>query len=144
MMYWVCKWLSTLSSFHWSAGYYCPSPAMTWPMGECEGGYYCPGGDDTPTPSTECTMGYCCPLGSALPLPCPGGEYCAEDLMSNTSGLCDAGYYCYSKAITPTPNDGNVTGTVSLLFLCVCVYKTTSCLIFIWTYGMNIRYHQKQ
>ena len=102
---------------------------MTWPMGECEGGYYCPGGDDTPTPSTECTMGYYCPQGSALPLPCPGGEYCAEDLMSNTSGLCDAGYYCYSKAITPTPNDGNVTGKASLPFLyyaieqwiCVCV-----------------------
>ncbi|XP_071505048.1 uncharacterized protein [Diadema antillarum] len=93
-----------------TAGYYCPSPALTWPVGECDGGYYCPGGDDTATPTTECTMGYYCPQSSSQPIPCPGGEYCADDRMSNTSGPCDAGYYCFSKATVSAPTDGNVTG----------------------------------
>ncbi|PIK41162.1 hypothetical protein BSL78_21986 [Apostichopus japonicus] len=96
------------------AGYYCASNGLPWPSGLCEGGYYCDGGSTTATPSgsggDRCLAGTFCPPGSPYPTPCDGGSYCAADLMTNTSGLCDPGYYCHLRATVPNPNDGNVTG----------------------------------
>ena len=49
--------------------------------GECDPGFYCPGGQDTRDPSLfVCTTGHYCEVGSANPEPCPNGTY------SNTTG----------------------------------------------------------
>jgi len=50
--------------------------------GDCDAGYYCPGGDSVPNPAaTICTVGHYCPQGSPSPTPCPAGTY------SNSLGL---------------------------------------------------------
>ena len=49
-------------------------------------------------------------MGSSAPVACDPGHYCASDYLSNTSGLCDGGYYCYASNVYPDPNVNNVTG----------------------------------
>ena len=65
-----------------------------YPDGLCDPGYYCDGGDDTPTPMDKlCWPGHFCEVGSVLPELCPNGTY----QYSNGSDACDdcpAGYYC--------------------------------------------------
>ena len=56
-----------------------------------------------------CMAGYYCPAGASYAIPCPGGEYCAGEGLNQTSGICDAGFYCTIKAVVPNPEDG-VTG----------------------------------
>ena len=49
--------------------------------GECDAGFYCPGGQDARDPALfSCTAGHYCLLGSANPEPCPNGTF------SNTTG----------------------------------------------------------
>ena len=49
--------------------------------GECDAGYYCPGGQDSRDPLLfVCTAGHYCEVGSANHEPCPNGTY------SNTTG----------------------------------------------------------
>ena len=59
-----------------SAGKHCSDVGLTAVSGDCDGGYYCPGGQETATPAThQCTLGHYCPVGSLEQVPCPAGEY---------------------------------------------------------------------
>ncbi|XP_014797053.1 PREDICTED: multiple epidermal growth factor-like domains protein 11 isoform X3 [Calidris pugnax] len=73
-----------------------------------------------------CPPGHYCPEGALLLLqcppgtwsgsegrrsvqecqPCPGGYYCNSSGQRAPSGHCSPGYYCVTKAQTPTPTDG--------------------------------------
>ncbi|NXG34457.1 AB24G protein, partial [Dromaius novaehollandiae] len=73
-----------------------------------------------------CPPGHYCPAGAPLPLqcppgtwsdseggrnlqecqPCPGGYYCNSSGLRAPSGRCSPGYYCVTRAQTPTPTDG--------------------------------------
>lgn len=81
------------------------------------GGYYCSGRaeDDSPADNSgyggHCLAGTYCPMGSSAPVECDGGNYCASDYLNETSGLCDAGFYCHASNVYPNPNESNVTGT---------------------------------
>lgn len=78
---------------------------MALPAGDCDAGYYCPGGAVSRR-EVMCPVGHYCEEGSAQPTPCPSGT------MSNELGnpnityceLCTAGYYCSGT------NNTNVTG----------------------------------
>ena len=63
-------------------GMYCETPGLTLPTGDCNAGYYCPGGSNTSTPLSlsgsmgdTCTLGHYCPAGTANPLACAPGTY---------------------------------------------------------------------
>ena len=47
-------------------GKYCAGTANKQPDGDCDPGYYCPGGDTTNQPATECAAGEYCPAGSSF------------------------------------------------------------------------------
>ena len=93
----------------------------------CPAGKYCPRGSKFPQ---TCPLGSYCLIGDDIretgnPVPCPKatfgareglkmktectdctpGHYCDQEKLSRVSGNCDAGYWCKSKAITPTPID---------------------------------------
>lgn len=66
------------------------------PTANCSAGYYCPGGQDNPTPAGfECTQGHYCPSGSPSPQRCPSGNY-QDDIGQSDCKGCPAGYYCDS------------------------------------------------
>ncbi|KYO38996.1 hypothetical protein Y1Q_0022586 [Alligator mississippiensis] len=93
------------------AGHYCDSPAMTEPK-PCPAGSYCVQGSSHPEPCPEGT--YSNRKGLAGPLecnPCGGGFFCAEQGQTGPSGHCEAGFYCWGRALTPLPTDG-VTGNL--------------------------------
>jgi hypothetical protein len=90
-------------------GKYWAGTGNTQPDGDCDVGYYCPGGDDTNTPTTEWAAGQYCPVGSALNTkwaagtyqaaakqgscdPWPAGKYWV--IGTSTPADCPAGYYC--------------------------------------------------
>ena len=62
-----------------------------------------------------------CPPGTYLPVtgsidetdcvPCLPGHYCDIQGLANTSGQCDARYYCSGQAVYATPNDG-ISGNI--------------------------------
>ncbi len=54
-----------------------------------------------------------CPQGSAHPRPCDAGHYCGMDYLNQTSGICNAGFFCSVNASRPDPMDG-VTGVINL------------------------------
>ena len=57
-------------------GYYCDAYALTSPSGPCTGGFYCPGGQNTSTPTEYvCSPGHECPQGSDSQLACQSGTY---------------------------------------------------------------------
>ncbi|CAB1443713.1 unnamed protein product [Pleuronectes platessa] len=80
---------------------------------ECPVGHYCPSG-------TWSKHQYPCPPGSINPhtrmatpqdcSPCPPGSFCASPGKGVASGQCGAGYYCFSGASSPTPEDRGMTG----------------------------------
>ena len=71
------------------------------PDGYCDAGYYCPGGQDTPSPGDlTCWKGHYCVVGSSLPELCPNGTY-QFDAGRAECDICPAGYYC-------DPAEGNV------------------------------------
>jgi hypothetical protein len=47
-------------------GKYCQGTANKVPDGDCDAGYYCPGGDITNQPTTQCAAGEYCPAGSSM------------------------------------------------------------------------------
>lgn len=71
----------------------------------------------------SCPRGYYCPVGQEFPLPCPvgtfgagerltdvedcttcyGGRFCSQYGLIEPDGVCDPGYYCVDKSMTPTP-----------------------------------------
>ncbi|KAL2295830.1 hypothetical protein Nmel_017354, partial [Mimus melanotis] len=93
------------------AGHFCDSPALTQPK-PCPAGFYCAEGSSKPEPCPEGTFGdrqgLAGPSGCS---PCARGSYCAGPGLSGPSGLCEAGFYCQGRALTPWPTDG-VTGAV--------------------------------
>ncbi|CAN0099917.1 unnamed protein product, partial [Heterosigma akashiwo] len=118
-----------------SGGFYCETEGLSEPTAECDPGYYCGSGSDTPTPdgtygsyigdtcidrtngSTNdvCPVGHYCPQGSSAPTRCPNGtmsSYCGTEGLSAPTGECAAGYYCGEGSSTPTPDsqDGSYTG----------------------------------
>ncbi|KAL7831753.1 hypothetical protein AOLI_G00293010 [Acnodon oligacanthus] len=93
-------------------GYYCPANGSSAEGIECPTGHYCPTG-------TNLKSQYPCPAGTINPytrmaspedcVPCPPGFFCEASGQNAASGLCEAGYFCLSGAVSPTPDDG-VTG----------------------------------
>ncbi|XP_021344324.1 signal peptide, CUB and EGF-like domain-containing protein 3, partial [Mizuhopecten yessoensis] len=88
-------------------GYYCDSPGLIEENGMCDGGFYCPEGQTTATPSAyRCPMGDYCPQGSPAPVVCERGSYNYLDGQA-TCLPCPERFYC-------DPHDlGNVTGIIS-------------------------------
>lgn len=97
-------------------GYFCrlgatkPNPTDGVTGNICPSGHYCPQGSNEPL---ECPIGTFSPVNGSVGLadciPCSPGEYCELPASSQSSGLCDPGYFCLSRATTPTPTNG-VTG----------------------------------
>lgn len=97
------------------SGMYCNHYMLSKPSGYCSSGYYCPGGNRSPTPPHQsCPMGHYCPEASSFPSPCLIGFYlnttknfhiekclpCIPGYACTMNGLafptlsCNAGYYC--------------------------------------------------
>lgn len=77
-----------------TGGMYCAGSGNSIPDGSCSPGFYCPGGQDTPTPyDYNCTMGHYCPEGSDSPLRCASGSY-QDDIGQWDCKGCPAGFYC--------------------------------------------------
>ena len=106
-----------------SAGYYCSLSSISQvPVGQsygdiCLTGHYCPEGTGTPVP---------CPIGTYLPdvgksdvtqcVDCYPGKYCETTGLSNVTGDCSAGYYCFLGANTSTPTDGMNILTFNIIY----------------------------
>ena len=121
-----------------SSGSYCNLLNSTIVTGQCQGGYYCKNGSDSPTPSVGhkgdagiCPEGYYCPAGdSQSPRPCPvgtfnnlthrsninecvkclEGHFCGKPALSSPSGICFAGYYCKRGSSLPNPSNTTQNG----------------------------------
>ena len=78
--------------------YYCDVKGLAEAVDLCLPGYYCPGGDITPT--EICPTGYFCPEGSDSPQPCPAGEYQPQEGLAECE-VCPPGYYCEEATTTP-------------------------------------------
>ena len=75
-------------------GEFCAGHGLSGPSGNCAAGYFCPGGQDTATPSAQqCPLGHHCPVGSHEPSRCSSGFYQDETGQSDCK-LCPAGYFC--------------------------------------------------
>jgi len=93
-----------------SPGYYCETPGLTVPTGQCNAGFYCILSSNASSPSTTdatggpCPAGSYCPTGSSLPIPCAAGKYTDNEQQSSCL-TCPAGYYCEvgSPNITECP-----------------------------------------
>ena len=92
-------------------GKYCSGTAKSAITGTCTAGNFCTLGSTTPTPASAtaiggpCTVGFYCPAGATVKLPCPPKKYCATTLLSDPTGLCDAGYYCVGSATNRAPTN---------------------------------------
>ena len=104
------------------AGQYCNTSGLIQPTEYCDEGYFCPQGSTNST-SFLCTTGHYCPSSSGSPVPCPAGtysssqglttasncslctpgSYCADEGLSQVSGLCNGGYYCPGGNLSPNP-----------------------------------------
>lgn len=70
----------------------------TAPTAQCAAGYYCPGGQDTSTPSgLECFAGHYCPQGSNYPIMCSNGTHQPNPGQDGCL-TCPAGYFCDSAS----------------------------------------------
>jgi len=77
-----------------TAGKYCQSYGLATPTGDCDAGYYCPGGQSTAKPTTySCSPGHFCPTGSWNETGCPSGYY-QPHWKQSTCDICPAGSYC--------------------------------------------------
>ena len=111
---------------HCTPGYYCQTPNLVQPTGECLAGYYCTAGATDPNPTSngdQCPQGsYCvtaspnfvnCPKGTYGGAPqltalsdctfCPPGLYCASAGLTAPTGNCSAGYYCSNASEEASP-----------------------------------------
>jgi hypothetical protein len=88
--------------------------------GDCPSGYFCP---ETTGEPYLCPLGYYCDEVSEHPKPCPigtfapgdgltrveecvscyGGRFCSQYALTEPEYLCDQGYYCIDKSMTPVP-----------------------------------------
>lgn len=77
-----------------TAGYYCGQYGLDSPSGQCDAGYFCPGGQDSRRPTNfACSPGHFCLAGSHNETGCPSGTYQNLWGQSNCSN-CPAGYFC--------------------------------------------------
>ena len=93
---------------------------LTAPTAQCDEGFYCTSGVDTPMPlllnDTQCLLdrvhqsvgdlcpvGYYCPRGSGYPQPCPAGSY-QNSAGSSQCETCPPGYYCLTNTSDYTVN----------------------------------------
>ncbi|XP_072885876.1 uncharacterized protein [Hemitrygon akajei] len=75
-------------------GFFCEGIGLLHPTGVCSSGYYCPGGQNSPTPADFlCPAGSRCPAGSSSPEPCPRGFYQALTGQRDCNP-CPTGTYC--------------------------------------------------
>ena len=82
-----------------TGGKYCDRTNLTAPVGDCDPGYFCTSGVDTPQPDNStnygtggiCPPGSKCPAGTDIPDDCPAGTY--------QVGL----FYCFSFFIFEIP-----------------------------------------
>ena len=75
-------------------GHFCSSTGLDSPEGDCDGGYFCPPGQDTPMPTDfVCPPGYYCPNGTDLPIACERGSYQPSWRQSECED-CPSGYFC--------------------------------------------------
>lgn len=112
-----CRW-SSIVSFSFST-------FRLLSTGQCDPGFYCRRGSNTPRPTviTEeggpCPRGHFCPRGTAFPqgcragtynpnlrepecFTCPEGYYCPENSTAFTSFICPEGHYCPNGTEFPT------------------------------------------
>ena len=86
---------------------YCAGTALLEPTGDCLPGYYCPGGAATSNPvATICTAGHYCLRAVAAQTPCPPGDYCATQGLTQPTGKCFPGFYCLGGSPQPDPPAG--------------------------------------
>ena len=86
--------MSALDCLICTAGSYCQSYGLYEPTGLCDIGYYCPGGQDTPTPSEyACSPGHFCYQGSHNQTGCPSGDY-QPHWGQGDCDQCPSGSYC--------------------------------------------------
>ena len=79
------------------AGLYCEGYALFLPTGNCLDGYYCPGGQQTPTPIEYiCPLGHFCEAGDSSPQQCLSGSY-QDEVGQSMCKVCSPGYYCDSS-----------------------------------------------
>ena len=101
-------------------GTYCSKRGLTKPSGNCSAGYYCPEGQQSPTPAGfECTKGHFCSVGSRLPEPCPSGLYQDEDGGIECK-LCPTGKYCDNTEANETGCLFRFDTTVGVVIPSVC------------------------
>ena len=75
-------------------GTYCGQEGLPNPEGPCERGYYCPLGQNTPTPGNyTCPEGHFCLEGYGDPEPCPSGTY-QNEVGRWDCKTCEEGFYC--------------------------------------------------
>lgn len=89
-------------------GKYCTNGRV---QADCEPGYYCISGVNTPTPDSytnsgygqPCPEGYYCEIGTTLPTPCPSGKFRTATTGKTASDCsdCQAGYYCIMNDPVP-------------------------------------------
>eukprot|EP00826_Nyctotherus_ovalis_P010889 TRINITY_DN12843_c0_g4_i2.p2 TRINITY_DN12843_c0_g4~~TRINITY_DN12843_c0_g4_i2.p2 ORF type:complete len:472 (-),score=67.33 TRINITY_DN12843_c0_g4_i2:40-1455(-) len=78
-------------------GHYCGRTGLDKVEGECDEGYYCPGGSDSPRPkSNRCKKGQMCPKGSANAIDCTKGSY-QESVAQGGCIPCPRGFFCPDK-----------------------------------------------
>ena len=104
-------------------GKYCATLGADSITGSCAEGYYCISGAKVskPTDGTTgniCPIGYYCPEGSSTYTACDAGYYCNQKGLAEPSGECYDGYYCISKATSPTPTDGTTGDICSVGHYC--------------------------
>ncbi|CAG9331890.1 unnamed protein product [Blepharisma stoltei] len=90
------------------AGKYCTNGKI---QADCDAGYYCISGCNTPTPDSytntgygqPCPEGHYCLAGATLPTPCPSGKFRTQTGGAQSSDCtdCDAGYYCIANDPVP-------------------------------------------
>lgn len=87
---------------------------------DCDPGYICSGGSDTPTPTDDaigylCPVGHYCLAGDTSPRPCPIGKSCAESLYGSAASLSSI----MSSGITPVFI--NLRELFSIFFSCMYI-----------------------
>ena len=95
-----------------TSGHYCDGYGLIAPNSTCDPGYYCPGGQSSPTPlHLACTPGHFCPRGSHNQTGCPAGQYQPHWAAANCL-TCPEAYYC-NPVESSCPADFNFTSVCS-------------------------------
>lgn len=88
-------------------GYYCSSIGRSSPNGQCTAGFYCEGGNTSPTPATAvCASGYYCPTGSVQQILCDETDY-QSSTQQGACSTCATGSYCFDSNTQRTCTAGN-------------------------------------